>query len=145
MPSKFRVLVVDDDSTLLGILNQASQTSFPEAAFTQVANVSQAKTFLNTLDGYGPRLVLLDINLKAPESGLDFLSYLRLDKQNSLLPVVMLTVSEAASDVRQAYEWGANSFSVKPFSYSDWQSYLKGLRNYWFETVTLPAAVYTKK
>ena len=145
MPTSFRILLVDDDPLLIDLVSRVSQTSFPEAIFMQVTSTSQARTFFNSLEGYGPRLVLLDVNLEAQETGFDFLAYLRGTQQNNLLPVIMLTVSQAAADVRKAYEWGANSFCVKPFSYTGWQTYLNELRTYWLKTVTLPAALYTKK
>ncbi|MVM33406.1 response regulator [Spirosoma sp. HMF4905] len=145
MPTKFAVLVVDDDLSLQTLLSKAAKKGFPEASFTQVANVDQAKEYFSSLSGPAPRLVLLDIHLNAAETGFAFLSYLRADKRNNALPVIMLTVSEASSDIRKAYENGVNSFAIKPFKMSEWEDYLAALRTYWFETVTLPTIYFNKE
>ncbi|MFD2934312.1 response regulator [Spirosoma flavum] len=139
MKPQFLVLVVDDDILLTDILNRASRSSFPEATFIQVHSSTEAKKYIEDLDGYGPKLVLLDINLQDKVSGLDFLAFLRAYSQTRFLPVVMLTASQLPQDIETAYTFGASSFTVKPFSYEDWRVYLSNLRLYWFETVTLPA------
>ncbi|GAB3335245.1 response regulator [Larkinella ripae] len=145
MPPTFEILLIDDDSTILEILNRVAPTSFPTATFTQVATAKEAKDYLHSLEGYGPRLILLDINLDSPETGFDFLTYLRSKRQYNGLPVVMLTISRAPADIRNSYETGANSFAAKPFDLGGWKTLLEALRLYWVETVALPTIYYRKE
>ena len=144
MSSQFPILVVDDDLTLIDILSRAAQTNFAEASFTQVYSVDQAMSYIQNLDGRGPRLILLDINFQGKVSGLDFLTFLRAHPIGRFVPVVVFTVSELTSNIRAAYKLGASSFTLKPFSFEEWGMYFSTLRLYWLDTVTLPAVRFEK-
>ena len=102
-------------------------------------------SYINELDGYGPKLVLLDIDLGDHTNGFKFIALLRTHKEACLLPVVMLTVNPLSDQVRAAYSLGASSFTVKPFNYEGWKAYLGHLRLYWFQTVTLPKVFFHKQ
>ncbi|GAB2571645.1 response regulator [Spirosoma areae] len=141
---KFLILIVDDDTSLVEVLNHASQFGFPEATYIQVTNSADAKTYIKNLHGYGPKLVLLDINLGEQVDGLDFLVFLRDYPQTHALPVIMLTVSELPAHIERAYSIGASSFTNKPNNFEEWVSYLSRLRIFWFETATLPSILFYK-
>ncbi len=65
------------------------------------------------LTGAPPDLVVLDINM--PEvTGIDFLEFLRMRKEFSRLPVVMLSTESADVQVDEAMRLGANEFVFKP-------------------------------
>ncbi len=144
MKPDFLILVVDDDPTIIDMLRHTAQSCFSEASFIQVYNIIDAKAYINELDGHGPKLVLLDINLEDTVSGLDFLAFLRADNKTRILPVVMFTVSDLESDIRAAYSYGVSSFTTKPSSLNEWKTYLKNLRLYWLNTVTLPTIKFRK-
>ncbi|SFF21725.1 response regulator [Spirosoma endophyticum] len=144
MQPKFLILLVDDDPLLVDILTRAAQGSFPEAFFIQVFSSSEAITYIQALDGRGPKLVLLDIDLGAKLNGFDFLAFLRTHDQARFLPVVMLTVDDLPSTIGSAYLMGASSFTVKPASFEGWKTYFATLRLYWFSTVTIPPIRFQK-
>ena len=138
MPQRsFPILLVDDDPLIAEVLSRASQVSFPEASFIYVSSFEDAKTYIDDLEGKGPKIVLLDINLQDKVDGLDFLALLRAHPKGRLLPVIMLSATITTKLVERSYAFGASSFTVKPFNYGDWKTYLVNLRTYWFETVTL--------
>src|SRR6185369_12007224 len=65
-----------------------------------------------------PALILLDLRLpKIP--GLDVLKWIRQQPVFEPLPVVILTSSEADTDIETAYRLGAHSYFVKPVNPSD--------------------------
>jgi DNA-binding NarL/FixJ family response regulator len=134
---QFPILLVDDDPLVGDILERAAETSFNEASFIHVNSFDTAKAYIDGLQGKAPKLVLLDIDLKDKVDGLDFLALLRVHPKGRLLPVVILSANETRQLVERAYSFGAASFTIKPFSYADWKTYLSNLRNYWFQTVTL--------
>ncbi|GAB2537351.1 response regulator [Spirosoma aerophilum] len=138
MHSKFSILIVDDDPLLSDILTQASFSGFPEASFTQVHSSKEAIAFIKGLEGYGPQLVLLDFYLQDNGNELDFLSFLRSQKETRYLPVVILTVGQSHANIVQAYYEGASSFTIKPGNFDAWVTYLSSLRRYWFKTVSIP-------
>ncbi|GAB3805916.1 hypothetical protein GCM10028819_40240 [Spirosoma humi] len=137
MSQQFPILLVDDDPLIAEVLQRASVSSFPEATFTHVSSFEDAKTYIEELEGRGPKIVLLDIDLQDKVDGLDFLALLRAHPKGRVLPVVMLSASKTPSLVERAYSFGASSFTLKPFSYTDWKTYLNNLKAYWYETVTL--------
>ena len=137
MPTKFPILLVDDDPAIADILNRAAQNSFIEASFIHVTTFEEAKQYIEDLKGRGPKIVLLDIDLKGKADGLDFLALLRAHPKGRTLPTVILSASKAPRLVERAYAFGASSFTSKPFSFLEWRVYLSNLRTYWYETVTL--------
>lgn len=138
MASNFPILLIDDDTSLLTTLQQAAGTSFPEAMFSQIVHVDEAKKYITSLDGSLPKLVLLDIEFNEPLNGFDVLNHLRTSPKSAVLPVIMLADSQSSSDVATSYNQGASSFTIKPSTYEEWQEYLRILRLYWLQTVTLP-------
>lgn len=135
MPSTYPILLIDDDPELGSILERVSTDLFPEAAFTQVLSCREAIAYIDGLTSYGPRLMLLDLDL-CDSYGLTFLAYLKAHPIAHNIPVIRLTVSPLPADIYNAYQLGAAAFTTKPFSYADWKEYLKSLRAYWFDTVT---------
>ncbi|QDK80205.1 response regulator [Spirosoma sp. KCTC 42546] len=144
MPYRYSILLVDDDPHLIELLNHAAQQVFPEASFFQVTSAAEAIAYIETLEGYGPRLVLLDLNLSSADNGLHFLSFLRANENTRFLPVVILTVSNLYGDIENSYALGVSAFTIKPTRLDEWVDYVRNLRNYWFDTVTLPAIVFNK-
>ncbi|WP_020600309.1 response regulator [Spirosoma panaciterrae] len=134
----FPLLLVDDDPTIADIFRRAIGNAFPEADLKVVDSFSEAAAYLEGLFGRGPRLVLLDIDLRSELSGIDFLTLLREHPQGRLLPVVILSAGEDQTIKEEAYDRGASAFTVKPFSYQAWKSYAEQLRAYWYGTATTP-------
>ena len=145
MPKKFRILLVDDDSFLCDLLERASKENFPEAVFIPAICYLDAITYIEGLESYGPSLILLDFDLKGKETGLDFITFLRSKENTRLLPVVMLTVNSSVELIFKSYQMGATSYTVKPFTFSEWGVYLSELRKYWFNTATLPQIRFNKR
>lgn len=83
-----------------------------------------------------PGLLLLD--LKMPRlDGLGVLRALQTDPVLRLLPVVVLTTSNQASDRRLSYELGANAYIVKPIEFTRLLDAIGRLRQF-LEIVELP-------
>ena len=84
-----------------------------------------------------PDLILLDLNLPRMD-GKQFLAELRADKTFRNIPVVILTTSDAESDVVQGYSLGANCYVTKPVDLSAFQTIVKAVEGFWFTVVKLP-------
>ncbi|MFD1142036.1 response regulator [Larkinella insperata] len=142
--AEFSILLVDDDLQIVDLLNQAARHEFPQCQFIHRATVEEAITYLDTITGWGPRLALLDIDLKTDKTGLDLLTWIRGHEKYRLLPVVVLSVIHEEETVRKAYARGANIFTNKPFSYEEWKAYVRYLRTYWFTTASTPKLWFDK-
>jgi two-component system, response regulator len=84
-------------------------------------------------DGEPPpnlKLVLLDLHLPRVD-GLEVLRQLRADERTRRLPVVILTSSRLESDVRMGYEFGVNSYLVKPVDSVAFFLAVRDLGLYW--------------
>lgn len=144
MQPKFLILLVDDDPLLLDVFTRASSYTFSEASFVQVQSNSQAISYIEELDTYGPKLVLLDIDLGSNQSGYDFAIYIKVHPQGRFLPIVVLTVDQLPINITSAYISGVSAYTVKPDSFEEWKVYFAILRNYWFSTVTIPPIRFQK-
>ena len=77
-----------------------------------------------------PKIILLD--LKMPKvNGMEVLTQLKSDNQTKHFPIIVLSSSDLESDIHQCYALGANSYIVKPVSFSEFIKTIKELSNYW--------------
>ena len=77
-----------------------------------------------------PHLILLDLRLPRVD-GLQVLREIKIDDKLRRIPVVVLTTSEAESDVARAYEFHANSYLVKPMDFKKFTQLMDELGFYW--------------
>ena len=88
------------------------------------------------LSGQTPSLVMLDLNLPGI-NGLQLLEELRRAEYPLMIPVVILSTSKNPKDIAASYRLGAAGFICKPLSLDLFVEKIRGLVNYWFDTVTL--------
>jgi DNA-binding response OmpR family regulator len=105
-----RVLAVDDDAAILGMLSRVlSSEGF------EVSAVSGAVEALDSIRADEPDVVLLDVNLVGKD-GFEVLAELR---QTLDIPVILLTGRGAEPDRVLGLQMGADDYVVKPFSYPE--------------------------
>ena len=85
-----------------------------------------------------PSLIILDFNMPKKD-GREALEEIKSHPDSKSIPVIVLTTSQASSDIEQAYQLGANSFIQKPFKYVDFKSTMETLQKYWLNIVKLPS------
>lgn len=90
-------------------------------------------------DNKRPDVILLDLNLPRMD-GREVLAKLKKDPSLKNIPVVILTTSEAESDILQAYELHANCFITKPVDLEQFVTVVKSIEEFWFEIVKLPSS-----
>ncbi|WP_338868572.1 response regulator [Spirosoma sp. SC4-14] len=145
MTRQFPILLVEDDLDTVELIKRVAQKGFPEAVFIHVTSFNEAVGYLYNIEGLGPKLALLDINLDGDKNGLDFLTLMQQHPQGRFLPVVVLSATGTETNIKAAYRLGAASFTQKPFSLKGWQSFVTLLRMYWYETVLLPNTWFEKQ
>lgn len=102
-----KILVVDDDPDLLDVI----VFSLQQAGFLPLRAPNGHKA-LELLSAEHPDLGILDINLPA----MNGFELIRAIRQQSAIPLLMLTVRSEESDVVRALESGADDYLTKPFS-----------------------------
>lgn len=102
-----RILVVDDDVELVGLL----QFALANAGY-EVVTAFDGEQALAQFAAHAPELVVLDVNLPRLD-GFEVLAALRRDSE---VPVMMLTVRAAEEDEVRGLDLGADDYLRKPFS-----------------------------
>lgn len=78
----------------------------------------------------GPRLVLLD--LKLPKvTGLEVLRRLKSDPRTRAIPVVIFSSSAQDRDILESYQWGTNSYILKPVDVAELTEAVSQIARYW--------------
>lgn len=113
------------------ITNEIHAAHNADAAFAYLRHAGQ---FANAPR---PDLVLLDLNLPGID-GREILARIKRDPELQMIPVVVLTTSDADSDVREAYRLQANSYLRKPVDLDEFIELADLVCTYWFRTVKLP-------
>jgi two-component system response regulator len=86
-----------------------------------------------------PDLILLDLNLPA-KSGSEVLADLKSDEELKVIPVIILTTSQAEWDIIRCYKLHANCFVNKPFGFESFDAVVACIEDFWFKIVRLPTS-----
>jgi two-component system, OmpR family, KDP operon response regulator KdpE len=106
-PNRARILVVDDDSQIRRVMRTTL-----EAQGYEVDEAGSGESALDFLRSSKYDLILLDINLPG-RTGIETSREIR---AASPVPIIMLTVRDAAVDKIEALDAGAQDYVTKPFS-----------------------------
>ncbi|MEM7203789.1 MAG: response regulator [Planctomycetota bacterium] len=85
-----------------------------------------------------PDVILLDLNMPRMD-GREFLKEMKSDPSLCQIPVVVLTTSDAASDVLRSYELQANCYITKPAELANFYQVMRSIEEFWFGVVKLPS------
>ena len=110
---KHKVLVIDDDQSLLEIL----QTNLQAEGF-EVVTASSGSEGLAKLKSDKPDLVILDVLMPGMD-GWEVLRKIEEDPDTAGTPVVMLTAVHGTDQVIRGLEEGAVEYITKPFYPAD--------------------------
>ncbi len=138
------VLLVEDNPGDVRLTREALAASAIVSHLEVVGDGEEAMRYLYRIGPYSsartPDVVLLDLNLPRKD-GHEVLAEMRADPALRLIPVIVLTTSDATADVARAYELHANSYVRKPLEYADFVETVRRIEHYWLRTVTLPTPV----
>jgi len=115
---KFRILVVDDERRMVGFIRlNLEQDGF------EVIEAFNGTEALNRLRDSLPDLILLDVMM--PD--IDGFDVLRVIREISQVPVIMLTAKSEEEDIVKGLELGADDYITKPFSPRELASRVKAV------------------
>ncbi len=77
-----------------------------------------------------PIVILLDLNMPKI-SGLEVLKEIKTHPKYKTIPIVILTTSSESSDIKTAYQLGANSYIVKPVDFEKFIEVAGHIELYW--------------
>ena len=93
--------------------------------------------YSNEIDTPRPHVILLDLRLPRVD-GIDVLKAIKESDELKVIPVVVLTTSEAEKDVARAYYNNVNSYLVKPVGFEEFKKLMDDLGFYWLGWNTHP-------
>lgn len=132
------ILLAEDNPDHAELIRRGLAEAAPGVSLAVVSDGEEAIEFLFGRGRHAAshsgsvRLVLLDLRLPR----LDGLEVLRRIKEADHLrgvPVVILTTSEAETDLSRAYRHHANSYLVKPVDFDRFVELIRALEQYWVE------------
>ena len=131
------ILLVEDDQDDAALAMRALTANRIANEIVHVKDGAEARDYLIGVGAFAgrdttdcPQLVLLDLKLPKID-GLDVLRRMRADDRTRLIPVVILTSSDAEEDLLRSYELGANSFVRKPVDFDHFIDAVRELSVYW--------------
>jgi len=130
------VLYAEDDPNDAFFLERAFQLAKIPNPLVIVGTGQAAIDYLGGLGEYSnrneyPTPCLVMVDLKMPlKSGLEVLAWIR-SQHGATTPVLVLTSSNQASDISQAYTSGANAFLIKPGKPAELVTMVAGIKRFW--------------
>lgn len=142
-PRTKHVLLVEDNDNDAELALAMLVKSVPAIGVDLARDGAEALDYLHRRGAYASRpqaepvVILLD--LKMPKvTGVEVLREVKSDERLKNIPVVMLTSSREAQDLRECYRLGANGYVVKPVDAKHFGQAITRIGAYWVATNELP-------
>jgi CheY-like chemotaxis protein len=131
------ILLVEDNEAHAELVIRGMRDQQVANRIHHVVDGEQALDYLFQRGAYAdavrnprPNFVLLDLRLPRID-GLDVLKTIKSTPELLRIPVVILTSSDAESDIAKSYDYHANSYIVKPLDFKTFTKLMKDLGFYW--------------
>ena len=135
------ILLVEDNPGDVRLTLEALRDGRLRNHMSIVGDGVEALAFLRRQDPYAnasrPDLILLDLNLPRKD-GRETLAEIKADERLRRIPVVILTTSQADSDVLKAYDLHANCYITKPVDLEQFLVVIRSIEEFWLSIVKLP-------
>jgi CheY-like chemotaxis protein len=139
MTHPVRILLVEDNPGDIELTREALRVS---KITNELSVVQDGKAALERLEAHEaqgnlPDLILLDLNLPGM-SGTEVLSHIKSKPGLSRIPIVILTSSQAETDIVRSYDLHANCYVTKPIDFTQFIHVVRTIEDFWFTLVRLP-------
>ncbi|HEV2122882.1 MAG TPA: response regulator [Chloroflexota bacterium] len=135
------ILLVEDSPPDVDLTKEALEDAKVSNNLSVVSDGVEALAFLRRegefADAPHPDLILLDLNLPKKD-GREVLAEIKADPRLRLIPVVVLTTSEAEQDILKSYSLHANCYITKPVDLDRFVTVVKSIEDFWLAIVKLP-------
>ena len=136
MVLKPRVLVVDDDPIDLKLVRLAAGKTKSINDLKLFEDAEQALAFLRS-DSWKPHLIVTDLNMPRM-NGFELIQELKGDVVLQTIPILVLTTSSSAKDIKQAYSLRANGYVTKPSDVSEYSIVWDTIESFWLKVAQNP-------
>ncbi|MET8277758.1 response regulator [Micromonospora sp. NPDC005174] len=140
-PQPVRILVVDDDPGDVLMIEEALADSDVEKIIDVVSDGEEAMEFLRAEGRHSearrPDMILLDLNMPRMD-GRQVLGAVKQDEDLRTIPIVVLTTSNADTDIVGSYTLQANAYVTKPIDLDDFNDVVRRIDEFFGRVVVLP-------
>jgi two-component system, chemotaxis family, response regulator Rcp1 len=137
-----QILLVEDNPGDIRLTREALKEAKFRNKVQVVGDGVEALAYLRQQGEYSgamrPHLIMLDLNLPRMD-GREVLAAIKKDADLRRIPVVVLSSSEAETDIARAYELHANAYVTKPVDIDHFLQVVKAIEEFWVEIVKLPS------
>lgn len=144
MPEHRDILIVEDNPADVRLMREVLRGLEPPVEIHVAAEGDEALQFLQRQGQYQdaptPQLIFLDFNLPKSDSR-ELLRFIKADERLRLIPVAVLTTSDADRDIREAYELHANCYLRKPVDLDGFFRTIRSAAHFWLNVAHIPDAV----
>jgi CheY-like chemotaxis protein len=135
------VLLVEDSPGDVRLTQEAFRDANGSVNLHVATDGADAMAFLRRqgthVDAPRPDLILLDLNLPKMD-GREVLAHIKEDFILKTIPTVILTTSDAESDIIKSYQLQANCYLNKPVELDEFENLVKSINDFWLTKATLP-------
>ncbi|QMU69464.1 response regulator [Streptacidiphilus sp. P02-A3a] len=131
------ILLVEDDAADALLVQEALRARGAARSIAWVPDGLAALEVLRDPAATRPDLIVVDLNMPRM-NGRELLAVLKADARLKMIPVVVLSTSDAPADVRAAYERHANAYITKPVNLDDFVDAVRSLDMFFLDTAVLP-------
>lgn len=135
------ILLVEDNEDDVFLTRAAFEANALRVNLHHVDNGEKCLRFLRKEGPYAgtpfPDLILLDMNMPVM-GGYEVLSEIVKDEKLRKVPVVVLTTSSEAEDIKKMYDLRCNSYITKPVNFDNFIKAIGQLAGYWLTVVVVP-------
>lgn len=135
------ILLVEDNEDDVFLTREAFEAAHLRVNLHHVDNGEKCLQFLRKQGPYAdaatPDLILLDMHMPVMD-GYEVLSEIVKDAKLHHLPVVVLTTSYEAEDIRKMYGLRCSSYITKPVDFDSFTKAISQLAGYWLTVVVVP-------
>lgn len=140
-----QILLVEDNPGDIRLTQEALKEGTLKNNLSVVKDGVEAVEFLKRKGKYSgqptPDIILLDLNLPRKD-GREVLAEIKADENLKLIPVIILTTSDADQDILKSYRLHANCFITKPVDLDQFIYIIRQIEIFWFTVVKLPPKKY---
>jgi len=136
------ILIVEDNPGDIRLMREALRDMQPPVTLQVAMDGDEALLFLHQQGKHvgapTPDLIFLDFNLPKSDSR-DILRQLKQHEDLRLIPIAVLTTSDAERDIRDAYELHANCYLRKPLDLDSFLGTIRKAAHFWLDVAHSPA------
>ncbi|GDY23392.1 response regulator [Verrucomicrobiota bacterium] len=143
MKDTIEILLVEDQPADARLTSEALKVGLVDSRLTVARDGLEAVDFLFHRGKFAgetrPHLILLDLNLPK-KSGHEVLAEIKNDPNLRSIPVIILSSSQADTDIATAYQLHANCYVSKPIECDQYFQVVSAIKGFWGTVALLPGS-----